>query len=151
MQKIMLYAVGFFVALGAALGVFLYVSLIPYFFQIGIAAAVLVGILLFCAGMLLLTSTAAAMSRVWRNRRLVRVGELVAYRDSDGSWTHLSAMHEQAKVQLPAYTVKQLPAGKPDIDADTVRELYEGHGISEESLAKAAGITRYQVRKKLGK
>src|SRR6266566_7915475 len=157
MQRIILWGVGFFVALGAALGAYIFISLIPFFHQIGLAAAALVVIFLTCAAALVVTFCYTRIRMMLSHMRqsqllsrVVAVGEVVAVPNGDGTWTHLSAMHEAAKVvphMLPAPNVESVDPGLNEGEVIRTYQL----GLSIKDTAKQHQGTEYEVRKILHK
>jgi|SRR5579859_4531268 len=144
MQRIFLLALAFVVTLGAALGAFLFASLWPYFSLIGKVAAGVVIVGLVCTSLLMVAFTYNRVC-MWNNRRrLVIAGEVVAYLAHDGTFIHLSAQHEAAKV-IPQVTVKEIAAPKPVADKETVLELFNT-GTSLRNIADITGLTYYQVQ-----
>jgi len=147
-QKIFIGFVAFCATLGAAIGVFLYASLVPYFSLIGkFAAGLLITVLVCAAGLCAVWTYAEAgillarRRRERRHDRLVVHGDVAAYLGEDGKWTHLSAQHEQAK--LPPVTVPALPS--PDIRWDAVLDLRKNkHGMH--AIADMTQIPYNKVR-----
>ncbi len=92
-QRLFLLALAFVVTLGAALGVLLDVSLIPFFHQIGIAMTVLVIVAIGCALVLL-----SRRIRERNHERLIVSGEVAFYvLKQDEDIYHASMLHEQGK------------------------------------------------------
>jgi hypothetical protein len=144
LNRILIGFIAFCATLGAALGVFLYVSLIPHFGLIGdvVAGVVIVG--LGCSVALMISFTWHKVG-AWRIRRNVVVaGEVVAVQNKDGSWTHLSAQHVAAGVprMLPAPADEEPPVA----DDATIIELYK-HGSTLQHITQATGLTYYKVQK----
>ena len=136
MQRLFILAWSAVVIVVIGLMVMLYVSLIPHFFLIGdIAFAVLCVFLLY--GVILGGYGTYHLIATWSlNRKVIVRGEVVAYLDrTSNTFTHLSAMHEQAKVPpQPQVTVKELPSPDPRWDAVMdLRKAGKGmHAISKE-------------------
>lgn len=151
MQRLFFLALAFVISLGAAIGIFLYVSLVPYFSVIGKFAAGLLIFCLICVACLAGTFTYAHMGIMLAKRRQARnnqymlaYGEVVAYFPPGGNLIHLSAMHEAAKI--PPQVVNALPLPEPETDKETILELYD-KGLSIRDISKTLGITYYQVQK----
>jgi len=143
MQRLTLIALAFVVSLGAAIGIFLYVSLIPHIELIGWIVAALVVLGLGCTGALMVNFTLHKIGH-WRiHTNVVAVGEVVAVRNEDGTWTHLSAQHVAAGVP------RMLPPPKDEeliVDDSTVIELYQ-HGSTLESIMSATGLKYNKVQR----
>jgi fermentation-respiration switch protein FrsA (DUF1100 family) len=102
MQRIFILAFAFVVTLAAGFAAFIFASLWPYFFLIGRVATGVVMVGLACLAVLMISFTYTKVCNWHNRRRLVIAGDVVAYLNWDGGFIHLSAMHEQAKLQLPA-------------------------------------------------
>lgn len=86
-----------------------------------------------------------ALTKVRVNKILastVIAGEIVAYKNDDASWYHLSAEHEMAKIPQHTTVVEERP------DKEVIEELYN-KGMSRRSIAKALEIPYNQVQKLL--
>ncbi|SRR5258708_39764385 len=144
LNRILIGFIAFCATLGAGLGIFLYVSLIPHIELIGWITAALVVLGLGCTGALMFTFTLHKIAH-WRiHSNVVAVGEVVAVRNEDGTWTHLSAQHVAAGVPpQPPVTVKELPSGDPRWDA--VLDLrHTGKGMHQ--IAKELKVPYQRVR-----
>jgi len=145
MQRLTIIALAFVISLGAAIGIFLYISLLPHIGLIGWIVAALVILGLGCTGALMFTFTLHKIAR-WRiHRNVIAVGEYLVYRDPHtGEFTHLSAEHVRAGVPpLPQVTVKELPS--PDPRWDAVLDLrHEGKGMHQ--IAKELKVPYQRVR-----
>ena len=103
--------------------VMVYVSLIPHFFIIGWIAFIVLCIFL---GYAVILGGAITFNQIgiWNNRRRTIVQrDVVAYLKDDGTFEHLSAQHEAAKIP------RMLPAPKDEklvMDDKTIIELYRG-------------------------
>ena len=145
-QRLTIIAVAFVISLGAAIGIFLYVSLLPHLQLIGWIMAALVILGLGCTGALMFTFTLHKIAH-WRiHSNVVAVGEVVAVQNRDGTWTHLSAQQVAAGVP-PA---PQLPAPKDEgplpSEAWVVIDMHR-QGIGFKKIAEATLWTEYEVRK----
>jgi len=148
-QKVFIVALVAVIILATGFCVIIITSLIPYFSFIGKMAVVVVGVLLACISLLIMSFTWSRMG-VWGNRRrLLVAGDVVAFLTTKGEIVHLSAQHEAAKVPLPGVTVKEIAAPKeqqPTSDKETVLELFD-RGISLRNICDSTGLTYYQVQK----
>ena len=135
MQRVFLLGLAFVVTLAAALGIFLFLSLWPYFSLIGKVAAGVVIVGLVCLACLAVAFTYNKIASWTLHRRLVTFPDAGAsYRERDGSWTHLSGIHQQMALPPPQVTVKELPSGDPRWDAVMdLRKTGKGmHAIAKE-------------------
>lgn len=131
----------------SALAALLYVSLIPHFGQIGNVAFLVLIIFLGCGTAIVLAFTWFLIRYLNNKSRMLIHGDVVVYRNRDGSFMHLSAEHVRAGVPLPAppqVTVKELPP--PKADEATVIELYN-QGLTLRTIADSTGLSYYQVQK----
>ncbi len=147
MQRLFLIAMAAVVILAIGFVTIIVVSILPYFDLIGKVATGVVIVMLACLAALMLSFTWSRIG-IWQHRRrTIIAGDIVVYVGRDGELSHLSAMHEQAKVPVTIQAEKALPAPKkPEVDEDTVLELFD-HGSSIRSIAAATGLTYYQVQK----
>lgn len=156
MKRLFILSIAFVVVLGAALGALLYVSLIPFFHEIGMAATALLMVAIGCAAILLVTFTYSQVGCMLSRRhhaklssRIVAMGDVVAALDYTGNWVHLSAMHEAAKVPPPQPLQIAAPAPpkpEPFADKETVIELFN-LGNSLRDIASRTGVSYYNVQK----
>lgn len=130
--------------------VLLYVSLIPHFGEIGDAMIWVIRIGLACGVILMLVGTwsligslLAKRARDRHSQRVIAVGDVVAYLAPDGTFVHLSAQHEAAKI--PMHTTV---AAEPMTSDETIIELFEG-GMSRRAIAKQLDIPYNRVQKLL--
>lgn len=121
----------------------------PYAAIVALLLAAVSGLGLLC-GVILMVAWTHKQTGIWLaerekaivNARSVTHGEVVSYLHRDGNFTHISAIHENAKLQaLPA------PTPEPDIDTETILSLYHDHGLSYRTIASSIGSTYYQVQK----
>ncbi len=144
-NRILIGFIAFCATLGAALGIFLYISLLPHITLIGWIVAALVALGLGCTGALMFTFTLHKIAR-WRiHRNVIAVGEYLVYRDPDtGKFEHLSAEHERAKVpQIPQVTVTE--EGPLPSEAYVILDMHR-QGIGYKKIAEATRWTEYKVR-----
>ncbi len=148
MQKVFLVALAAVIVLAVGFCVIIITSLIPYFSFIGKMAVGVVGVLLVCISLLIMSFTWSRIGNWSYRRRLLVSGDVVVFLRLDGKIEHLSAQHEAAKVPLPGVTVKEIAAPKeqPTSDKETVLELFD-KGISLRNIADSTGLTYYQVQK----
>ncbi len=144
MQRLFLIAMAAVIVLAVGFVTIIVVSIIPYFSLIGKVATGVVIVMLCCLAALMASFTWSRIGIWGHRRRTIIAGEVVAYLDTDGKIVHLSAMHEQAKVPLPA--PKELPAPKPPVDSETLNEMFD-KGISLRNIAESTGLKYYQVQK----
>src|SRR5258707_657900 len=151
MQRVFVIGLAAVVTLAASLGAFLFFSLWPYIDVIGRVAAGVVITGLVCVAALMVSFTFSKIG-IWRSRhhherlsrRVIVAGDVVAYLYEDGTFTHLSAMHEAAKL-APA-PMKEIAAPTPPDNSETVIALYD-NGNSLRTIAEDTGMTYYQVQK----
>ncbi len=142
-QRIFVLALAFVVTLGASLGAFLFVSLWPYFSLIGKVTAGVVIVGLGCAASLMVSFTYNKIVSWNIRRRLVVFGEIGAYRERDGSWTHLSGIHQQMSLPAPNSVVVDEVQESSD---ETILELW-GKGLSLRDIEKATGAKYHRIQK----
>lgn len=140
----------------AALAAILYVSLVPYFSLLGKIALVILIILAVCAIVfaLVFTYTHAAtmiynMRQARLNSNVVERAGIVVWMLPDGSYYHLSAEHEKAKVQpqIPQFIEQDTP---DEIEAHrpyTVEQIVAMHneGKSERAIAEIVGSSKTTI------
>lgn len=153
-QKIFLWGLGFFVALGGALGAFLFVSLWPYFPIIGKVAAGLLITVLVCAAWLALVKTYSWTGILLSDRRRARNHERLVTYDGGSFYLppagikpediyHASALLEQARAP------RMIEAAKPEkLEAtdETIIELYNDGQTTLETIADSLGLSYYKVQ-----
>lgn len=152
-QKIFIGFVAFCATLGAAIGVFLYASAIPYFFIIGKFVAGLLITILVCAAIYIAVRTIseagiylAKLLQAWRSRRLVVHNDIASYHNDDGTWMHLSVEHEKAKA-IPQVAISKQEELEPlPSEAWVVLDMH-WQGIGFKRIAEATKWTEYEVRK----
>ena len=149
MQRLYLIAMAAVVVLAIGFCTLIIVSLIPYFSVVGWMSLALVAIALLCGCALLLSFTWSLMGRMSNRRHLLIAGEIVAYLGRNNEITHLSAMHEAAKIPLPQTVIKEIAAPKEQaatVDDETVMEL-DNKGTTLRSIVEATGLSYYAVQK----
>lgn len=149
-QRIFLISLAFVATLGAALGSFLFISLIPYFSIVGKATVSLVIIGLCCVAAILITFTytridiffARLKSERLRARLLVS-GDVVVLVHTDGRYDHLSALHEAAKIprMLPA------PQHEEAVSDDTTVIEFYNDGMTLETIMEATNLKYNKVQR----
>ena len=156
MQRLFIAFIAFVVVLAGALGALLYVSLIPFFHTIGIAATALLLTTIACGGILVIAWTFTHIQNMLSHRnhtrlmsRVVQFENGAAALDFQGNWVHLSAQHQQAMVPLPQTIVQQLPSPKkPDgwTDEATILELWST-GNTLQTIVETTGMPYNTVQK----
>ncbi len=146
MQRLFLIAMAAVIVLAVGFVTIIVVSILPYFDLIGKVATGVVIVMLACLAALMASFTWSRIG-IWQlRRRTIIAGDIVVYIQRDGELSHLSAMHEQAKVPVTIQAEKALPAPKPTVDNETLSELFE-RGISLRNIAESTGMKYYQVQK----
>lgn len=150
MKRLFIITLATAVTLAASLGAFLFFSLWPYYTLIGrfTAGVVITGCICLAALMVAFTYNKIGQWRANRQHtqllsNVVVAGEIVAMVKADGSFIHLSAMHEAAKI--PRY----LPAPKGEevsSDEETVIELYNT-GSTYETIMDATQLKYNKVQR----
>jgi len=121
----------------------LYVSLIPHFGQIGNVAFVVLCVFM-TYGVIIGGFGTYHLINTWsRDRRVIQRGEVVAYLDSGNGFTHLSAMHEAAKIprMLPAPKDETFPPDERDII-----QMYNDGQVTLETIADTLGLKYHRVQ-----
>ena len=152
----LLFACCSLAVLGALL--FLGVALWPYLAGIGTVLFTLFAWACACGGFELysivrhrhrmrvheLSTAEANAQRAWTHVNVIEAANLAAYLNAEGNLYNMSAFEEQAKV---------FPINPQEITGDLAAEIKRLHaaGESEEKLAGQFSISRYQVRRLLGK
>lgn len=138
--------------LASTLGALFFVALWPYMDIIGKMLTGLLFVVIGCAGFLTLVATwhyagiiAARRRREDLHSRLITSDGVVVLTNTDGSFLHLSAQHEAAKVKMipEKVTVKE---EEPEAEDETILELH-GKGMGLRDIAKALNTTYYRVQK----
>ena len=143
MQRLFILSLAICITLAAALGIFLFVSLVPYFSLIGKVAAGVVITMLACVAILSGVFTYSLASNMLAKRRLIVAGEVVAYLGPNKTFIHLSAQHEAAK--LPPATVVTVDE-TPTATDNTILELW-GKGLSLRDIEKVTGRKYHEIQK----
>lgn len=139
----------------AALAAILYVSLIPYFNLLGKIALGILIVLAVCAIIfaLVFTYTRSAtmiynMKQARLNSNVVERAGIVVWIQPNGSYYHLSAEHERAKV--PQQTLLDTPEEIPAIEAHkdyTAEDIIAFHheGMSERAIAEKVKMSKTSI------
>jgi hypothetical protein len=143
MQRLTLIALAFVVSLGIGVGVFLYVSLLPHVELIGWLVAALVALGLGCSGWLLIAWTRSKVARLDNDSRVIRYGDYLVYKHDDGSFTHLSGIHQQMSLPPAAQVTVTEEQSVPE---ETILELHD-KGMSLRDIVKATGAKYYEVQR----
>ena len=142
MQRLFILALAICITLAAALGIFLFVSLVPYFSLIGKVAAGVLITMLACVAILAGVFTYSLASNMLAKRRLIVAGEVVAYLGPNKTFIHLSAQHEAAKLPIaPMVTITEDPTATDE----TVLELWR-KGLSLRDIVKVTGRKYHEVQ-----
>jgi hypothetical protein len=128
-------------------GVFVLVgiSLVPHFYQIGLAATIMLYIFMGYGTIAGGGFLAYKLYQWWNYRNLITHGDVVAYRVGSKEFEHLSAKHEQAKV-IPQVTVSEQEHEPLPSEAWVVIDMHR-QGIGFKKIAEATLWTEYEVRK----
>lgn len=152
-QRIFIIALAFVVTLGAALGSFLFFSLIPYYSLIGKVTAGLVITGLVCVAAILLTFTYTRIglffARLRRERlhsNLLVSGEVVVLLHPDGRYDHLSALHEAARHPAQIAGPREDNTVDAASDEQTILELHK-KGLGLREIASLTNNSYYKVQK----
>lgn len=141
-HRLFIAALASCITLAASLGVFLFISMMPYTNIIGLTAAGVVIVGLLCVAVLMVSFTGNKIGAWTMRKRLLVAGEVVVFMDKDGQYYHLSAEHEQAKIAPPRIT-----AAKDESASDeTILELYE-RGLTLQDIVERTRCTYYRVQK----
>lgn len=143
LNRLFIIALATGITLAASLGIFLFISLIPFAGPIGMTAAGVVIIGLCCVGSLMIAFTYTRISSWVIRRRLIAYGEVVAYLERDGNFTHLSAEHEMAK--LPAAPVIEMEE-TPEYDDQTLIEMHN-RGLSLRNIEKYTRVPYSRIQR----
>lgn len=155
-NRLFLIAVAFVVALGAALGVLLYVSVLPFFHQIGIAATVLIITGIGCTLLLMVSFTYSRIGILLSNRRRAKLHERLIVHGDMAFWVpptgiKASDIYDASARHVAAGVPRMLPAPKDEPmlepDEETIIGIYNGGTIGMKELAQKLGTTYYQVQK----
>lgn len=147
----------FIVSFVAGVFVLLYVSLLPYFRQIGLGATVSLYVFLACACVIAISFTYNfVLTRAANRRRAQRHADLVTHEQyaiyipggDISRMIHVSALHEQARVvpALPAPDDEDEQEDKEPADDLTVLSLWE-KGISLRKIAAQTNRSYSDVQK----
>lgn len=139
-----------------ALALYLIISTLPYMSIIGKAVTAFLVIILGCGAVLVITETIyrvgsrrAKLRHEKLHSRVIAVEGVVVLEQTDGTYAHLSAEQEAAKVKLlPAPLEKEAkldPAEDP-VNIATVKEMLD-HGCTLRTIAQSTGLTYYKVQK----
>ena len=144
MQRLFILAWSAVVIVVIALMVLLYVSLIPHFGIIGDAALIALIIVLGCGVSLTIAFTYNKIASWNLRRRLVTFADTGAsFRERDGTWTHLSGIHQQMSLPPPTtVTVKE----EPQAADDAIVELWQ-KGMSLRDIVRVTGRKYHEVQR----
>ncbi len=145
-QKLFIIAVLIVIIIVGTIMGLIAVSLIPHFGEIGNVSTWALFIVLGCGVSLAVAFTWYRIKFMRIRSQILTHGDVMVFRNQDGSFEHLSAEHVRAGVPLPPVTVKELPEHAASSSEDTVLELYS-KGVSLRNIAQATNLTYYQVQK----
>jgi len=149
MRTVQISIVSIVAIVGATLGAILFVALWPYLQVVGRVATGFIIVVFACAGVLVMFGTynligimgARRQSAILKSR-IISEGDVVAAWSMDGTFIHLSAQHEAAKVPLQIEAAKPEP---PHADREDILEVYR-LGNSVKDIAAKFHETEYRVR-----
>ena len=152
-QRIFICALAFCASLGAAVGMFLYISIIPYFSLIGKVTTGLVITGLVCGGAIMLTFTFtkigilfAHLKRERLHANLLVSGEVVVLLQDNGRYDHLSALHEAARHPAQIAGPREDNTVDAASDEQTILELHK-KGLGLREIASLTNNSYYKVQK----
>lgn len=145
MQRLTLIAMSFMLSLGAALGVLIYIALVPHRELIGWGALALLGLGGFCGGRVLWAWTNSKVAQLKNKSRIIIYNDFLVWRNDNGTFEHLSGKHHQM-AQLPpgTVTVSEDDEDVPDLNVKAALTLHD-HDQSERHIAKELHISRRKV------
>lgn len=153
MKRLFIITLATAVTLAASLGAFLFFSLWPYYTLIGrfTAGVVITGCICLAALMVAFTYNKIGQWHATRRHaqllsNVVVAGEIVAMVKADGSFIHLSAMHESAR--HPAQIMAPRTENTVDAvsDDETVIEFYN-EGMTYETIMEATNLKYNKVQR----
>ena len=131
----------------------LIVSLWPYLPWVGKAFAGLLTTLCICGAVLAVAFSwnqvgiwAARRRRMELHSRLIDTSGVVVLAQEDGTYAHLSAQHESAKLALPAPVQGSEEPAPSEPDHWRILEL-AGKGMALRDIATATGTSYYHVQR----
>jgi hypothetical protein len=125
--------------------IFIGISLIPFFHQIGLAATVVVFIFLGYGTVGGGGFLAFKLYQWWLYRRVIISGDVVSFRDDDGEWEHLSAEHERAKA--PRMITAAAEPEKLETPESDIVQMYNDGEMTLERIADQCNMTYYKVQR----
>jgi hypothetical protein len=136
----------------SGMGVIIGISMWPYLNLIGQVATMFTIVIFGCAGFLAIAATrqlvgimAARRRRDSLYSRVIVSGDVVAVVDHNGQVTsHLSALHEAAKVPLQIAAPEEKE--EPEVDIELILEM-KRKGSTLMNIAKATGASYYYVQR----
>lgn len=157
MQRLFLIAMAAVITLAAALGIFLFVSLIPFFGPIGMVAAGVVIVGLVCVAWLLMVKT-WTWTGIMRSERIrARNHERFLSAPAEQHSIYLQelqprfSIHEVSANVVAAGVPRMLPAPKdePPLEAtdETIVELWQDGQMTLETIALQLKTSYYRVQR----
>lgn len=137
------------------LAIYVYIALVPYFRIVGYIGLALLIIIALCAIAFILVFTFSKTSimlserqQALNKRSLLTHGEIAVWIRPDGSYIHISALHEAAKSQqipqtVDADTPAEIEAYKDYKAEDIVK--WHAEGMSERAIAERIGMSKTTV------
>jgi hypothetical protein len=145
LNRILIGFIAFCATLGAAIGLLLYVSLLPHFGQIGTIAFIVLCIFLGYGVIWGGAKTWFSIQSMRHYSRFVKHGEVVSYLGKNKP-TVVSAEHEQAKVPRLLPAPKDESPFEPD-EQDIINIYNANQSITLQELADKFGMKYHQVQK----
>lgn len=152
-QRLFILALAFVTTLGAALGTFLFISLVPYFSLVGKVTAGLVITGLSCVAAILVTFTYTKIGMFFARLKKERLhanllvsGEVVVLLHADGRYDHFSAQLEAARHPAQIMPPKEEETTVAAADEQVIRELH-AKGLNLRDIAKITNTSYYRVQK----
>jgi hypothetical protein len=128
----------------SAIMIYVGISLIPHFIQIGNAATIVVYVYLGCAAAIGPAFTLSKLYRWYHERHVITRGEVVATIDDTGKLVaHLSAGHEQAKQPR----MIAAPDEKLEPDEQDIIDIYNNSQLTLQDVADRLGLKYNKVQK----
>jgi biotin operon repressor len=119
-----------------AISVVIAIALIPYLGVIGVIAIALLCVLVLCGVSFAVVFTYTSIIRMHRGANIINSGDVVVYL-KDGKLTHLSAIHEHAKIGAVESNYTDDNIREDFANGNTVKQIAKSTGISEEKVSKA--------------
>lgn len=131
-------------------------ALAPYERWIGYVALTILGLAAGSCCVLLWVFVCQSVHRLWLNARLVKHQGVVSFRNDDGSWEHLSAMHNAGHLLAQNSSAFIVPGAEPmqdesdfgdiPVSDQAIVQLRKG-GATYENIMERLGATYHRVQK----